>query len=112
MAAAMGSMLWQRRARLAQLKLDGLSDGAVWRALLLETILLLGAGCAIGAVFGLYGELVMTRALVAVTGYPIISSLGVLVAVSSFTLVSAVAVAIVALPGYIAARVQPVLATR
>jgi putative ABC transport system permease protein len=112
MAAAMGSMLWQRRARLAQLKLDGLSDGAVWRALLLETILLLGAGCAIGAVFGLYGELVMTRALVAVTGYPVISSLGVLVAVGSFALVSAVAVAIVAIPGYIAARVQPVVATR
>jgi putative ABC transport system permease protein len=112
MAAAMGSMLWQRRTRLAQLKLDGLSDGAVWRALLLETILLLGAGCAIGAVFGLYGELVMTRALIAVTGYPVISSLGVPVAVGSFALVSAVAVAIVAIPGYIAARVHPVVATR
>ena len=112
MAAAMGSMLWQRRPRLAQLKLDGLSDVAVWRALLLETGLLLGTGCSIGAIFGLYGELAMTRALVAITGYPVISSLGVLVAVGSFALVSAVAVVIVAIPGYLAARVHPVVGTR
>jgi putative ABC transport system permease protein len=112
MAAAMGSMLWQRRPRLAQLKLDGLSDAAVWRALLLETSLLLAAGCSIGAIFGLYGELVMTRALVVVTGYPVISSLGVLVAIGSFALVSVVAVVIVAIPGYLAARVDPVVATR
>jgi hypothetical protein len=54
----------------------------------------------------------MTRALVAVTGYPVISSLGVLVAVGSFALVSAVAVVIVAIPGYLAARVHPVVGTR
>jgi putative ABC transport system permease protein len=110
MAAAMGSMIWQRRARLAQLKLDGLSDGAVWRALLLESALLLGVGCSIGAAFGLYGQLVMTRALVTVTGYPVIFSLGLLIALGSFALVCAVAVAIVAIPGYIAARVHPAAA--
>jgi putative ABC transport system permease protein len=112
MAAAMGSMIWQRRSRLAQLKLDGLSNGAVWRALLLETALLLGAGCSIGALFGLYGQLVMTRALVAITGYPVIFSLGLLVALGSFLLVSAIAVAVVAVPGYLAARVHPIAATR
>ncbi len=112
MAAAMGSLIWQRRSRLAQLKLDGLSDGAVWRALLLETALLLGAGCSIGAIFGLYGQVVMTRALVAVTGYPVILSLGLLIALSSFLLVCGVAVAIVAIPGYLAARVHPIVATQ
>jgi putative ABC transport system permease protein len=110
MVAAMGSMIWQRRARLAQLKLDGLSDGAVWRALLLESVLLLGVGCSTGAVFGLYGQLVMTRALVAVTGYPVIFSLGLLIALGSFAFVLAVAVAIVAIPGYVAARVHPAVA--
>ncbi len=110
MAAAMGSMIWQRRARLAQLKLDGLSDGAVWRALLMESALLLVVGCSIGAAFGLYGQLVMTRALVAVTGYPVIFSLGLLIALGSFAIVSAVAVAIVAIPGYVAARVDPAAA--
>ena len=110
MASAMGSMIWQRRARLAQLKLDGLSDGAVWRALLLESTLLLGVGCSTGAVFGLYGQLVMTRALVAVTGYPVIFSFGLFIALGSFALVFAVAVAIVAIPGYVAARVHPAAA--
>jgi putative ABC transport system permease protein len=110
MVAAMGSMIWQRRGRLAQLKLDGLSEGAVWRALLLESVLLLGVGCSTGAVFGLYGQLVMTRALVAVTGYPVIFSLGLLIALGSFALVLAVAVAIVAIPGYVAARVHPAVA--
>jgi putative ABC transport system permease protein len=110
MASAMGSMVWQRRARLAQLKLDGLSDGAVWRALLLESVLLLGVGCSTGALFGLYGQLVMTRALVALTGYPVILSFGLPAALGSCALVLAVAVAIVAIPGYVAARVQPAVA--
>lgn len=109
MASAMGSMVWQRRARLAQLKLDGLSDGAVWRALLLESVLLLGVGCSAGAL-GLYGQLVMTRALVAVTGYPVIFSFGLLIALGSFALVLTVAVAIAAVPGYVAARVHPAVA--
>jgi putative ABC transport system permease protein len=112
MAAAMGSMLWQRRARVAQLKLDGLSDGAVWRALLLETAILLAAGCSIGAVFGIYGQIAMTRALVAITAYPVVYSLGLLAALASFAIVAAVAVAIVAIPGYLTARVHPVVASR
>ncbi len=112
MAAAMGSMIWQRRIRVAQLKLDGLSDGAVWRALLLETAILLTAGCSIGALFGLYGQIAMTRALVAVTAYPVVYSLGLTVALASFAIVAAVAVAIVAIPGYLTARVHPVVASQ
>jgi putative ABC transport system permease protein len=107
MAAAMGSMIWQRRPRLSRLKLDGLSDLAVWRALLLESALLLGAGCSIGAIFGLYGQLLGSRAILNVTGFPVIFSLGVVIAVSSFLLVSAVAVLISAIPGYFIARVRP-----
>ena len=107
MAAAMGSMVWQRRSRLGRLKLDGLSDLAVWRALLLESALLLGSGCSIGAIFGLGGQIVGSRAILAVTGFPIIFSLGVPSALGSLLLVSIAAIFIAAVPGYLVARARP-----
>jgi putative ABC transport system permease protein len=107
MAAAMASMLWQRRARLARLKLDGFTDIAVWRALLLESVLVAGPGCAIGALFGLFGQLLGSRAILSVTGFPVVFSFGLLLAFASLILVTAVAVAITAIPGYQIARVRP-----
>lgn len=109
MAAAMGAMIWQRRTRLADMKVDGFSRAVLWRALLVESALLLGAGCSIGAVFGIYGQLLLSHALASVTGFPVVFSIGALVAVGSFAVVTAVAVAIVAVPGYLAARVRPAL---
>ncbi len=107
MAAAMGNMIWQRRARLARLKLDGFSDLVVWRTLMLESVLLVGSGCSIGAVFGLYGQLLGSRAILSVTGFPVVFSFGLLLALGSLALVTAVAVAITAIPGYLVARVRP-----
>lgn len=107
MAAAIGSMIWQRRSRLASLKLDGFSDLDVWRALLLETLLLVGSGCAIGALFGLYGQVLGSHTILSVTGFPVVFSLGIGGAIESFGLVTLVAVAITAIPGYLAARVAP-----
>ncbi len=107
MAAAMGAMIWQRRPQLADMKVDGFDRRVLWRALLIESGLLLGVGCSIGALFGIYGQLLLSHALATVTGFPVIFSIGALVALSSFLLVTAVAVAIVAVPGYIAARVRP-----
>jgi putative ABC transport system permease protein len=107
MAAAMGNMIWQRRARLARLKLDGFSDLSIWRTLLLESVLLVGSGCAIGAVFGLGGELLAVHALRDVTGFPVVFSLGLPLALGSLALVTTVAVAIAAVPGYLVARVRP-----
>jgi putative ABC transport system permease protein len=107
MAAAMGNMIWLRRARLASLKLDGFSDLAVWRTLLLESALLVGSGCLIGAVFGLYGQLLGSHAILGVTGFPVVFSVGTGTAVDSFAIVTAVAVAITAIPGYLIARVRP-----
>ncbi len=109
MAAAMGAMIWQRRVRLADMKVDGFGKGVLWRALLIESVVLLGAGCSIGAAFGLYGQLLLSHALAAVTGFPIVFSVGGVVAIASFALVTAVAVAIVALPGYLAVRVRPAI---
>jgi putative ABC transport system permease protein len=109
MAAAMGAGIWQRRVRLADMKIDGFDKGVLWRALLLESVVLLGAGCSIGALFGICGQLLLSRALVVIGGFPVVQSVGVSVAITSFALVTTVAVAIVAVPGYIAARVRPAI---
>ena len=62
-----------------------------------------------GAVFGLYGQLLLTRALSVVTGFPTLESTPWLGAIGNFALITAVAVAIVALPGYGAARARPTI---
>jgi putative ABC transport system permease protein len=112
MAATMGAMIWQRRPRLAEMKVDGFNRGVLWRALLWEAGLLLGAGCSLGAVFGLYGQLLLSRALVRVTGFPVDFSPGLLIALASFALVTATAMLIVAVPGALATRVRPAVSLR
>jgi putative ABC transport system permease protein len=107
MAAAMGAMIWQRRMRLADMKVDGFSRGVLWRALLWESAILLGLGCAMGAAFGAFGQLLLSRALSLVTGFPVIESSPLPAAIGNFALITAVAVAIVAVPGFVAARVRP-----
>jgi putative ABC transport system permease protein len=109
MAAAMGTLIWQRRPQLAGMKVDGYDQGELWRSLIWESVLLLGAGCSIGAMFGLYGQLLLSHALAEVTGFPVSFAIGGLVAVIRFALVTTVAVVIVAVPGYLAARVRPAL---
>jgi len=107
MATAMGGMIWQRRPRFAGLKIDGFTDVEVWRGLVLESTVLLGAACLLGVVFGLYGQLVLSRALATITGFPLVFSVGAAVAVGSFALVTLIAVVMIAVPGYLAARVSP-----
>ena len=107
MSVAMGTMIWQRRPRLARMKVQGYEHGVLWRALLFESGVLVGAGCSIGAGFGIYGQLLISHALASVTGFPVVFSTGILIAIVSSTLVGVVAVAIVALPGYRAAHVPP-----
>jgi putative ABC transport system permease protein len=109
MAAAMGAMIWQRRRRLADMKVDGFGRGILWRALLIESALLLGGGCLAGALLGLYGQLLLTRALAVVTGFPVGGSVGALIAASNLGIVTVVALAILAVPGYLAACVRPAI---
>ena len=61
----------------------------------------------LGAVFGIYGQLLLSHALLSVTGFPVVFSAGALVALGSFVLVTAVAAMVVAVPGYRAADVAP-----
>ncbi len=109
MAGVMTSLLWQRRERIAYLKRTGSTRGLLWRSLFFESAVLLGSGCLIGAVFGLYGQLVISHALATVTGFPITISVGAAIAIFSFAIVSATALAIVAAPGYLAVRVKPTM---
>ena len=110
MAATMGAMIWQRRSKIADMKVDGLHRGVLWRALMWESGLLLGAGCSLGAIFGLYGQVLLSRALSTVTGFPVTYAPGFPVAATSFALVTATAMLIVAVPGGLATRVGPAIA--
>jgi putative ABC transport system permease protein len=110
MAAAMAALLWQRRPRLAKLRLEGLRRGELWYTILLESALLVGVGCATGAIFGLYGEQLADRALSHAVDFPVVYSVTVPAALSSVALVCASALAILAIPGYLAARVPATLA--
>jgi len=105
--AAMGAMMWQRRDRIAFLKCSGFSRPVLLRWLLYESSVLLAAGCSIGAVFGIYAQVLGSHFLANVTGFPIVFNVEALAAVSSFALVTCVAIAIVLLPGYLVVRVPP-----
>jgi putative ABC transport system permease protein len=110
MAAAMGAMVWQRRPRLAKLKLEGIGRAELWRTILLESLLLLGVGCLTGAVFGLYGQQLADRALANVVNFPVVYSVTALAGLESLAIVIATALAILAIPGYVAACVPAALA--
>jgi putative ABC transport system permease protein len=110
MAAAIGAMVWQRRPRLAKLKLEGLARAELWRTILFESLLLLAAGCLSGAIFGLYGQQLADRALANVIDFPVLHSVAPLTTLGSLLLVTATALAIVAIPGYFAASVPAALA--
>ena len=106
-AGAMCAMLWWRRGLVAFIKRSGYRRSVLWRWLICESALLLISGCLIGAVFGLYGQVLLSRALVSVTGFPISLHIESLVALTSFALMSVATLVIVSLPGYFVVCVPP-----
>lgn len=104
-SAATAAMIWQRRRRLADLKLSGISTRSLWKALLIESMLLLTVGSTVGAIFGLLGQQLLDRALGTVTGFPVEHTIGVTGALASLGLVTVIALLIAAIPGWWAARV-------
>jgi putative ABC transport system permease protein len=104
---AMGAMVWQRRELIAFIKCQGYEEIVLWRWLLCETTVLLATGCLAGAVFGLYGQLLLSHVLIAITGFPMVVGVEGLAALSSFVVVTALALVVVALPGYLVVRVPP-----
>ncbi len=110
MAAAIGNMLWQRRPRLAKLKLEGFPRAELWSTILVESLLLLAVGCITGAIFGLYGQQLLDRALANVVNFPVVYSVALFSAIVSLAVVTAAALLIIAIPGYLAAGVPPAVA--
>jgi len=110
MAAALASSIWQRRPTLAGLRLLGVKPARLRRILLLEATLMLGAGALTGALAGVYGQLVLDGYLKRVTGFPLAHLATGIRPFEIFLFVLAVALAIVAAPGWLASRVPPALA--
>jgi putative ABC transport system permease protein len=107
MACTMGGMIWQRRRTFAALKVQGFSERELWSALLVESTILLGTASLAGAVLGLYGQVLMSRALESITGFPVLYSVGLLIAAGILGIATLVAVAMLAIPGWLAVRVRP-----
>jgi putative ABC transport system permease protein len=110
LAAALGSSIWQRRPSLAGLRLLGVKSGRLRRILLVETTLLLGAGCLTGALAGIYGQLVLDGYLKRVTGFPLSHLATGVRPLEIFVLVLVLVLVLVAAPAWIASRVSPSLA--
>jgi putative ABC transport system permease protein len=107
MAGALGSLFWQRRGFVAFARCQGFRKPVLWRWLLWESALLVGIGCGTGAIFGVYGQLLLSHALASFTGFPISFDLEGMVALTTFASLSAAAVVLVAIPGYLIVRVRP-----
>ena len=107
MAGVLSSMILQRRDQLAYMKRQGFTRAILWRAVFIQSVILIGAGCGIGAAFGIYGQLVISHALATVTGFPVLINARARVALGSLGVVSFAALAIVAVPGYLTVRVRP-----
>lgn len=109
MAAAISAAIWQRRPSLALMRILGLTRAEVWRSLLIETSIVLGAGCLAGVVVGLLGQVAIDRYLIGVTGFPVATRLLSVGTLETFAIVLAASLAVVAMPGWRAAGVPPML---
>jgi len=110
LAAALTSSIHQRRGALASLRLTGAAPARLRRILAVEAGLMLGAGCVVGAVAGVYGQYVIDAYLRHVTGFPVaeVGASGRPVVV--FVVVLAAAFALVAGPAWLASKVAPAVA--
>ena len=110
LTAAMGSSIWQRRAALAGLRLEGTTPGRLRRMLAIEVALMLTAGCLTGAILGIYGQLVIDNYLRHVTGFPVAGFTTGARPLQIFAGVILSVFAITAIPAWLASRVPPTFA--
>jgi putative ABC transport system permease protein len=110
MAAALGSSIWQRRVSLAELRLEGTPQRRLRLILLVESLLMLGAGCLTGAVGGIYGQFVIDDYLEHITGFPVARIATAARPIEIFVLVIAAVLGLMSLPGWFASRVPAAIA--
>lgn len=106
-ASALGAAIWERRPRLAALKIQGFDHRQLWRALLIEGGIVLTVGCTLGAALGILGHAFANRYLETTTGFPAPFSIGGGSLLLPLGLVVGIALAIYVLPGWAASKVQP-----
>lgn len=106
-ASALGAAIWQRRDRLAAMKTQGFDSVQLLRSLLMESLLAVVIGCFGGACVGIYGHALANRWLTQSTGFPAPLTLGASQLLLALVVIVAITVAMVALPGWSAAKVPP-----
>jgi putative ABC transport system permease protein len=104
-ASALSAAVWQRRTRLASLKIQGYDAGQLWRALLMESAITVGIGCIVGAVVGVYGHALAGRWLKLTTGFPAPFAVAPGQVALTLILITIVTLAVIAVPGFAAAQV-------
>lgn len=109
-AVAMISTIRDRRPELAAYAIEGWSRGALWRALMAETAMILLAGCLAGVAAGTYGHYLGGRWLEQTTSFPAPWSWSPVSALPVSALLAGVALLVTALPGYLAAHPRARLA--
>ena len=110
MAAALGSSIWQQRQSIAELRLEGAPGHQLQLLLLVESALMLSAGCLTGAIAGIYGGRSCDGYLRRVTGFPVAGVTTSQRPIEIFALVITAVLLIVSLPGWFASRVPATLA--
>lgn len=106
-ATSMTAAISQRRRYYARLKVQGYGTRTVWSALIWESLILFGGGCAVGGALGMYGQFLLSHALLTVTGFPVKLSAEAPLAVATFATVTIVGAAMVGIPGYRTASIRP-----
>ncbi len=110
LATALASAIWQRRSTLAGLRLAGVRPRRIRLILLVESALMLSAGCLTGTLAGAYGQLVIDGYLSHVTGFPVERLAAGLRPAEVLAIAIAIVLSIVALPAWRASHVSPRLA--
>ncbi len=110
MAAAIGAGIWQRRSSLAALRIHSFSPWQLRGVLTCESVLVLGTGGLVGAGAGIYGHLLCDRYLRLTTGFPAPFAVEGAHTIQTILLIVVGALAVLAIPGYVASQVPPQLA--
>ncbi len=110
MAAAMGASIWQRRRSLASLRIQSFRPAQLRGVLLYDCALVLGTGCSMGLLTGVYGHLLSDHFLRLTTGFPAPFSPGGMQLFRTALIVVLAALVVLIAPGYVASEVPPTLA--
>jgi putative ABC transport system permease protein len=110
MAAAMGAAIWQRRRSLAALRIQSFRPAQLRGVLFCESLLVLGTGCAMGLLTGVYGHFLSDHFLRFTTGFPTPFSPGGVQLLQTVAIVMLAALGVLVVPSYLASETPPTLA--